>query len=77
MVRTVPPSFVENGPKLRVLIPLKWEWPKRPKTGVTPENNPLLGNGIFLGGGPNGKVVAPSIVVICPIDKNRDHYTKN
>ena len=31
----------------------------------------------FFSGGPNGKVVAPGIVVICPIDKNRDHYTKN
>ena len=28
-------------------------------------------------GGLNGKVVALGIVVICPIDKNRDHYTKN
>ena len=28
------------------------------------------------GGGLNGKVLAPGIVVICPIDKNRDHYTK-
>ena len=28
----------------------------------------------FFGGGSNGKVVAP---VICSIDKNRDHYTKN
>ena len=30
----------------------------------------------FFWGGSNGKVVAPGIVVICPIDKNRDHYTK-
>ena len=27
MARTVPPSFVEIRPKLRVLIPLTWEWP--------------------------------------------------
>ena len=32
---------------------------------------------IFLGGGSNGKNVAPGIVFICSIDKNRDHYTKN
>ena len=32
--RTVPPSFVEIGPKLRVVAPLKWEWPK---TGVSPK----------------------------------------
>ena len=31
----------------------------------------------FFWGGSNGKVVAPGIVVICSIDKNRDHYTKN
>ena len=28
---TKAPSFVENGPKFRVLIPLKWEWPKMAK----------------------------------------------
>ena len=31
MVRTVPLSFVEIGPKLRVGIPLTWEWPKMAK----------------------------------------------
>ena len=31
---------------------------------------------IFLGGGPNGKVVALGILVICPVDKNRDSKTK-
>ena len=31
---TAPPRFIENGPKLRVVKPLKWE---RPKTGVSPE----------------------------------------
>ena len=34
MARTVPPSFVEIGPKLRVGTPLTWEWPK---TGVSPK----------------------------------------
>ena len=32
---------------------------------------------IFFGDGSDGKVVAPGIVVICSINKNRDHYTKN
>ena len=30
-----------------------------------------------LGGGPNGKVVALGILVICPAEKNRDYHTKN
>ena len=37
MARTVPPSFVEIGPKLRVLIPLTWEWPKRAKNRGEPQ----------------------------------------
>ena len=49
----VPPSFVENGPKLRVLIPLMWEWPEME---------------IFFGAGPNRKVLALGILVICPVD---------
>ena len=28
-------------------------------------------------GGPNGKVVAPGILVICPVDKNSNYHTKN
>ena len=28
-------------------------------------------------GSPNGKVVAPGILVICPVDKNYDCHTKN
>ena len=46
------------------------------KQGWAP-NGPYLGNGNFFWGGFNGKVVAPGIVVICPVDKNRDHYTEN
>ena len=74
MARTVPPSFVENG-KLRVLIPMKWHNPKRPKTGVSSEKWPYLGN--FFGGGPNGKIVAPGILVICPVGKDCNYHTKN
>ena len=32
---------------------------------------------VIFWGGPKGKVVAPSILVICPVDKNRDYHTKN
>ena len=71
MTRTIPPSFVEIGPKLRVVAPLTWEWPK------TAKNRGELGNGKFFGGGSDGKVVAPGILVICPSDKNRDDHTKN
>ena len=31
----------------------------------------------FFLGGPNGKVVAPDIPVICPVDKKRDSKMKN
>ena len=44
---------------------------------TAPKKDPMLGNRNFFGGGPNGKVVALGIVVICPIDKNGDHYSKN
>ena len=37
MVRTIPPSFVEIGPKLRVVAPLKWEWPKMAKNRGEPQ----------------------------------------
>ena len=37
MARTVPPSFVEIGPKLRVVAPLKWEWPKTAKNRGEPQ----------------------------------------
>ena len=37
MAWTVPPSFVEIGPKLRLGIPLTWEWPKRAKNRGEPQ----------------------------------------
>ena len=36
MARTFPPSFVENGPKLNVLVIVKWEWPKTAKNRCEP-----------------------------------------
>ena len=31
MAQTDPPSFVDDGPKLRELIIVKWEWPETAK----------------------------------------------
>ena len=76
MAQTVP-SFVENGPKLRVLIPLKWEWSETAENRGEPRKNDLLlGNKTWLGGSPNGKVVATGILLICPVDENRDYHTR-
>ena len=47
------------------------------KQGWALKNDPLLGNRNFFGGGPNRKVVAPGVLVICPIDKNCDYPTKH
>ena len=56
---------------------MKWHKPETAKNrGETQKMTPTSEMEFFLGDGPNGKVVAPGIVVICPIDKNRDHYTK-
>ena len=38
MARAVPPSFVENSSKLRVLIIAKWEWPETAKFRGEPQN---------------------------------------
>ena len=47
------------------------------KQGWAPKNDPLLGNRIFFRDGLNGKVVALGILVIFPVDKNRNYHTKN
>ena len=50
MARTVPPSFVENGPKLRVLIPLSWHKPKTAKNRGEPQKmTPSSETEFFLG----------------------------
>merc|ERR1712218_488129 len=50
MARTVPPSFVEIGPKLRVLVPLTWEWPKLAKNRGEPQKmTPSSETEFFLG----------------------------
>ena len=40
MSRTVPQSFVDQGPKLRVLILAKWEWPEMVKNWGEPPKTP-------------------------------------
>ena len=60
MARTIPPSFVEIGPKLRVVALLMWEWPKTAKNRGEPQKmTPSSETEIFFGGGSDGKVVAP------------------
>ena len=50
MARTVPPNFVENGPKLRVLIPLSWHKPKTAKNRGEPQKmTPSLETEFFFG----------------------------
>ena len=57
MARTVPPSFVEIGPKLRVVALLKWEWPKTAKNRGEPQKmTPSSETEIFLGVVPMGKL---------------------
>ena len=50
MVRTIPPSFVEIRPKLRVVALLTWEWPKTAKNrGESQKMTPSSETEIFLG----------------------------
>ena len=69
MARTVTPTLVENGPKLRVLITVIGEWPKTAKNRGEPRKMTYSSETEFFWGGPNEKVVAPDILVICPVDK--------
>ena len=51
------PSFVEIGPKLRVVAPLKWEWPKTAKNRGEPQKmTPSSETENFLGVVPMGKL---------------------
>ena len=48
--RTDPSSFVEIGPKLRVVAPLTWEWPKTAKNLGEPQKmTPSSETEIFFG----------------------------
>ena len=66
-------SFVILGPKL-TLLSAKCYFPKM---GLSPRKSPYLGNRIVFGGGSKGKVVAPSVLVICPVDKYCVSKTEN
>ena len=70
MAWKVPPSFVQNGPKIRVLIIVKWEWPETAKNRGEPQKMKFWG-------GRNGRVVAPGVLVIYSVDKkSRSPYKK-
>ena len=57
MARTIPPSFVEIGPKLRVVAPLTRQWPKTAKNRGEPQKmTPSSETEIFLGVVPMGKL---------------------
>ena len=76
IARTVPPSFVDDGPKLRVLIIAKWHKCEMAKKRGEPKKWPIARKrSFFLRGGPNGKVGALGILVICHVDKNCDYKT--
>merc|ERR1712016_464640 len=57
LTRTVPPSFVEIEPKLRVVAPLTRRWPKTAKNRGEPQKmTPSSETEIFLGVVPMGKL---------------------
>ena len=50
MALTVPLSFVDHGPKLRVLILAKWEWPEKVKNWGEPPKMPHSSETEFFSG---------------------------
>ena len=77
MARTAPTSFIDDGPKLRVFIIVKWELTETAKNRGEPRKmNHSSETEISIQGGPNGKVVAPSVLMICTVDKSCDSKTK-
>ena len=72
MARTSPQSFIDDGPKLRVFIIAKWEWTETAKNRNEPRKMTHSSETeIFIWGGPNGKVEAPGVLVICTVDKTK------
>ena len=68
----------DNGPKLRVLIVAKWEWPDTAKNRDQPRKMTHSSETeIFWEGVGMGKFLARGVLGICPVDKNRDSKTKN
>ena len=77
MAGTVPPSFVDHGPKLRIRMIAIGDWPEMAKkTGRAPEKHPYLGNVDFFQGG-NFFGVVPGVLMICPFDQKLRFQTKN
>ena len=74
MAPMVPQSFVENIPKLRVVIQVIEE---RAKYRGEPGKMTHSSETETFGGVLNGKNIALGIVVICSVDKNRDQVTTN
>ena len=57
MTQTIPPGFIENGPKSRVLIIVIGEWPETAKNRDEPQKmTPSSETEIFLGVVPMGKL---------------------
>ena len=50
MAGTVPPSFVDENPKLRVLTIAEWEWPEKAKNRGEPRKCPIDRKRNFFGG---------------------------
>ena len=64
MAQVIPPSFIEKGPKLRVLIIVIREWPKTAKKRGEPQKMTHSSKTDFFWVGLNGKVVAPGKLVM-------------
>ena len=67
---------VNDGPKLRVLTIVKWEWNEMAKNRAEPQKITHSSETEFFQVGPNGKIVAPGTLVICPVDKNHNSETE-
>ena len=63
MARTVPPSFVDDGPKLRVFIIAKLE---QPKNGMSPEKWPIAWKRIFFWGRSEWETWSPGCTGYMP-----------
>ena len=59
VARTVPPSFVDRGPKLRVLIIAKWEWPEMAKNQGEPQKMTHYSETDFLSGWSESESCSP------------------
>ena len=72
MARTVPLSFVEYDPKLRILIIVKWEWPETAKIRGEPRKMTHSSETEIFWRWSEWECCSPGILVICPVDKNRN-----